>query len=59
MRHWWVVLLLGLAGCTVADESVRICHGYGCLAQTRIRYTEGQLGQVRRMQAEKNKRKRK
>ena len=49
MRHWWDALLLGLAGFAIADESVRVCHGYGCLVQTRIRYTEGQLGQLRRM----------
>lgn len=49
MRHCWAALLLALAGFALADESVRVCHGYGCLVQTRIRYTEGQLGQIRRM----------
>jgi hypothetical protein len=27
------------------------CHGYGCLAQAHIRYSEGQLGLVRRIMA--------
>lgn len=41
-----------LAFCAIsafADEEVSICHGYGCELQARIRYTEGQLGQIRRM----------
>lgn len=49
MRHWLLALLLAASGAVAADEMVRICHGYGCLAQTDIRYTEGQLGEVRRM----------
>jgi hypothetical protein len=49
MRHWLAILLVALAGVVSADETVRICHGYGCLVQTDIRFTEGQLGQVRRM----------
>ncbi|PKO36144.1 MAG: hypothetical protein CVU33_19955 [Betaproteobacteria bacterium HGW-Betaproteobacteria-6] len=42
-------LLLAFAGAVAADETVRICYGYSCLAQADIRYTEGQLGEVRRM----------
>ena len=49
MRNWLPALLLLLSGSALAGESVRICHGYSCLAQPEIRYTEGQLGQVRRM----------
>ncbi len=49
MRHWLLAFLLAASGAVAADETVRICHGYGCLAQTDIRYTEGQLGEVRRM----------
>ena len=45
------ILLTALAGAVTADESVRICHGYGCLAQAHIRYSEGQLGLVRRIMA--------
>lgn len=49
MRRWLLTLLAGLAGTVAADETVRICYGYGCLVQTDIRYTEGQLGTVRRL----------
>ena len=49
MRLWLLALLLACSGVVAADETVRICHGYGCLVQTDIRYTEGQLGEVRRM----------
>ena len=49
MRNWLFALLVLLSGLSVADETVRVCYGYGCLVQTDIRYTEGQLGQVRRM----------
>lgn len=43
------LLLLCLSSAVLADETVRICHGYGCEHQVSVRYTEGQLGQVRRM----------
>ena len=49
MRRWLLSLLLVLPGVPHADETVRICYGYGCLVQTDIRFTEGQLGEVRRM----------
>lgn len=49
MRWCWAVLLFALAGSAPADETVRVCHGYGCLVEADIRFTEGQLGQVRRM----------
>ncbi|MBT9522160.1 MAG: hypothetical protein IV101_14885 [Dechloromonas sp.] len=49
MRCWLLSLLLVLPGVVHADETVRICYGYGCLAQADIRLTEGQLGEVRRM----------
>jgi len=49
MRAWLFAILLALSGAVAADETVAICHGYGCLAQADIRYTEGQLGEVRRM----------
>ena len=49
MHCWLLTFMLLLPGALLADETVRICHGYGCLAQADIRYTEGQLGQVRRM----------
>jgi hypothetical protein len=49
MHRWLLAILLALSGAVVADETVRVCYGYGCLAQADIRYTEGQLGEVRRM----------
>ncbi|MDP2882254.1 MAG: hypothetical protein Q8N89_11795 [Azonexus sp.] len=49
MRRWLLALLLALPGAVAADETVRICYGYGCLVQADIRYTEGQFGEVRRM----------
>ncbi|MFH1659266.1 MAG: hypothetical protein ABIG35_08115 [Pseudomonadota bacterium] len=49
MRRWLLALLMALSGVVAADETVRICYGYGCLVQADIRYTEGQLGEVRRL----------
>lgn len=49
MRGWLLALLLALSNAVAADETVSICYGYGCLVQTDIRYSEGQLGEVRRM----------
>jgi hypothetical protein len=49
MRRWLLPFLLLLPGLVPAAETVRICHGYSCLAQADIRYTEGQLGEVRRL----------
>lgn len=49
MSRWWFLLLAGLSTSLFADETVRICHGYGCDYQVSVRFTEGQLGQIRRM----------
>jgi len=49
MLRWGCLLLACLSGGLFADETVRICHGYGCEYQAPVRFTEGQLGQVRRM----------
>jgi hypothetical protein len=40
-----------LAGFAVADESVPICYGYGCIAQAQIRFSDAQLDEVRRQLA--------
>lgn len=32
-----------------AEVSVEICHGYGCVAQSEIHYSLGQLGEIRRL----------
>lgn len=39
---------LSWPGLAAADETVRICHGYSCFSESDIRYTEGQLGEIRR-----------
>lgn len=49
MRWCFLALWFCLAVVARADEAVSVCHGYGCLTQASIRYTEGQLGAVRRM----------
>lgn len=43
------LLLWVLTNLAHADEVISICHGYGCLTQAQVRYTEGQLGAVRRL----------
>lgn len=46
----WLFAFCGLfAGVAMADERVLICHGYGCLVEADVRFTEGQLGDVRRL----------
>jgi len=49
MRRWLALALCVLATAASADEQVRICYAYGCLAQAEVRYTDGQLGDVRRL----------
>jgi len=49
MFRWLCAFGWLLAGVAVADERVLICHGYGCLAEADVRFTEGQLGDVRRL----------
>jgi hypothetical protein len=46
-----LVVGLALAGLAGADERLTICHGYGCLVQEEVRFTDGQLGEVRRLLA--------
>jgi hypothetical protein len=46
MRQLWVALFCWLAGGALADDSVRICHGYSCLVQVEIRYSEAQMQAV-------------
>lgn len=52
MKLGWRALLLLLLGFILplkADERLSICHGYGCLAEAEIVYSEGQLGDIRRL----------
>ncbi|MGE5469849.1 MAG: hypothetical protein ACM3X0_03510 [Bacteroidota bacterium] len=51
MRAWLTGLLLLLGGVAVADESVPVCYGYGCLVQVEIRYDEARLQEVGRLLA--------
>ncbi len=45
LAAWLVVFSCGAR----AEAGVPICYGYGCLVQVTIHYTDGQLGQVRRL----------
>ncbi len=48
--RWLVLALWALStGCALADERVDICYGYGCLVQVDIAYSDGQLGEIRRL----------
>jgi hypothetical protein len=49
MLRCLVVVLLALACPAHADERVTICHGYGCLVQEPVGFSEGQLGEIRRL----------
>lgn len=50
-RHFLAVAFFLLSGAVRADETVVVCHGYDCAAQAEIRYSPGQLGEVRRLLA--------
>jgi hypothetical protein len=46
-RHGFVALLLCFAGLSAAaEETVPICHGYSCIAQAEIRYSEAHLREI-------------
>ena len=51
MRWWLVTLFLAWALPAGADEMLRVCYNYGCLVEADIRYSEGQLGDLRRQLA--------
>ena len=42
----FLLALLTLSGAARADQSVRICHAYGCLVQEEIGFSELRLNQV-------------
>ncbi len=48
IRHGLVAAALVLAGLADADEQVVVCHGYGCLVQEEVVYSEARLDEVRR-----------
>lgn len=49
IRRSIVILGLAFAGLAGADERLAVCHGYGCLVQEPVTYSQGQLGEVRRL----------
>jgi len=49
IRSAIVALGLALADLAGADERLTVCHGYGCLVQEEVGYTDGQLGEIRRL----------
>ena len=49
MRLGLLLVFCLLAGVTSANETVRICHGYGCLVQVEIAYSEARLQEVRNL----------
>ena len=51
MRRTAWLLLLAVALPAAADVVVPVCHGYGCIAQEQIRYSEPQLSQLGRLLA--------
>lgn len=48
IRHGLLAVALVLAGLANADEQVAVCHGYGCLVQETVVYSEARLDEVRR-----------
>ena len=46
MRRILFLLFCGLAMVASADEQLRICHGYSCMAQADIRYDDAQLREI-------------
>ena len=43
-----VALALLCAGLAAADETVRICHGYGCLVESEVQFSEARLREIGR-----------
>lgn len=46
LRNWLAIVLLIAAGSSTADESVPICHAYGCLVETEIIFSESILREI-------------
>ena len=49
IRSALVALGLALAGLANAGERLLVCHGYGCLVEESVAYSDGQLGEIRRL----------
>jgi len=48
MRRLSAALAMLLAGLAHADEPLVVCHGYGCLVQETVIYSEARLADIRR-----------
>jgi hypothetical protein len=48
MRCWLLATLLSALAAlpAVGDESLAICHGYGCQAEAEVRFSEAQLSEI-------------
>ena len=49
LRRWLVTLILIVAGSAQADQSVRICHAYGCLTEAEVVFSERSLREIDQM----------
>ena len=51
IRAFLCTLLLFGCGLAAADEAVAVCHGYSCIAEAPIRYSDAQLDEIGRQLA--------
>jgi len=51
IRNYLAVLIFLWTGVVVADETVAICYGYGCIAQAQVHFSEAQLRETGRQLA--------
>lgn len=49
LRRWLAMLVFLVAGSVLADESVRICHAYGCLLEAEVVYSASALREIGQM----------
>lgn len=49
LRRWLVTLILIVTGSAQADQSVRICHAYGCLTEAEVVFSERSLREIDQM----------
>lgn len=48
LRRCLVILFLLFSELAVADETVRICHGYGCLVEAEVNFSKARLREIDR-----------
>ena len=51
LRPCLVALALLCSGLAVADETVRICNGYGCLVEAEVQFSDARLDEIGRQLA--------